>query len=285
MTLIAFATHALSPRSGFSTRYTATLWNIHSKRNEIGLASSHRSLFNTRQNPSKDDDTTPAQSQSILLYKRDASRSMFPRAILTFSGLHTSYWLWYVFDFTPTINTKGIEALVIDPTLGYAGLGLSIFMSMGALLYPKSLIEEISLSDDKVPGERSLFVQTYSLPFVTPSSPKKYPVGSIVLDSHNDAMKVMSDYHGDIRKLSGYLPLQAEKSYVNYLLHFTKDKVEEEVKHPSLLLQALVPPAIGNILSPVKQKERIMSMEQHQPELIRKTKQRRLHKKRKSKKK
>lgn len=281
MTSITFATHVLSIRLGLRSRFKSILWEGYSRRNEIWLASSQQSFFSTRQNQSIDDDKISGPTQTTLLYKRDSSRSFFPRVLLTFSGLHTSYWLWYAFDFTPAINAKGIESLFIDPTLGYCGLGLSIFMSTGAVLYPKSLIEEIVLSEDKGSGEDTLFVQTYSLPFVTPSSPKKYPVGSLVLDSHNDAMKAVQDYHGDIRKLSGYIPLKAEKSRVNHLLHFTENKVEVEVKDPRLLLQALVPPTIGNILSPMKPKEKIISVEHLKANLSSKTKQKRLHKKRK----
>ena len=229
-----------SPRQG-------PLWNLFINGNNYRLPSSQRLFSNTYQNLSKSDDRD-VSTQSILLYKRDASRSLFPRLLLLFTTFHSSYWLWYTLDFTPTINARNIESVLIDPTVGYCGLGLSILMSVGALLYPKSLIEEIRLAES---GEKSVFLRTYSLPFVTPSSPKRFPIGCVVLDSHNDAMKVINEYHGDIRKLEGYIPLQADNYYVNYLLHFGENTAETEVKDARLLFQTIVPSVAGTSLPPV----------------------------------
>jgi hypothetical protein len=188
-------------------------------------------------------DTTPStKTSSTLLYKRNASKALFPRALLSLSTVHTGYWTWYVLDFTPSIQASTTAA--IDNTVGYLGLGLAIFMSIGSLIYPKSLIQEIQLettrtilssasagtsagtSDDHNKTSSSIVqVRTYSLPFVTPSStPMTFALGDVVIDSPNDTKQIITDYKGDISQYSGYLPIHAEGRYINLLLQLSDNE-------------------------------------------------------------
>ena len=82
---------------------------------------------------------TVSDNEWQLLYKRSPSRSTYPRATLTFSSFNALYWMWYTFDFTPSVNAaayekaalnqidaESLELLLVDGTIGYVGLGLAL---------------------------------------------------------------------------------------------------------------------------------------------------------------
>jgi hypothetical protein len=91
-----------------------------------------------------------------LLYHRNPSRSTSPRALFGMSTFNLLYWTWYVIDFTPAINTAAqikadmgqidtqtLELLLVDPIMGYVGLGVSMTIWLGAYYYSKQLVSAI----------------------------------------------------------------------------------------------------------------------------------------------
>lgn len=116
--------------------------------------------------------TEECEKKKKLIYQRDPKRTLFPRSLLAGSILHSSYWTWYILDFVPALNNSPIEALHVDPTISYCGFVISVLMLGGSVLYPRYLVGEVSLEDDKK------VVKCYSLPFVT---------------LENDGMKIKND--------------------------------------------------------------------------------------------
>ncbi len=229
---------------------------------------------NDKKNEQKDDDVLTSSTNPIstnsLLYKANASRAKFPRMLLAGTTIHTGFWTWYIVDFLPTIAAqgaamKGIDVADVDLTGGYLGLGLAIFMSIGACVYPRSLVCEISRKDyhdhdnkDNETKASTLLIKTYSLPFITPKSiSKEYPLGDFIIDSSNDAIKIIKEHDGDIGKFHGHIALHGEGSYTNFLMKFSGEdddrqdsqdgekkgnKMEEtgkEVVDKELLIQSL----------------------------------------------
>jgi len=184
-------------------------------------------------------DSPPAPicvSKSTLLYKANSSKARFPRGLFGFSLVHSGYWSWYVLDFTPALKATAVDPSTIDSTVGYLGLGLSIFMSIGSMIYPKSLVSEISLNE----ANRSLQVKTFSVPFVMPSKPVEYQLGDLVIDSPNDVTKILTDYNGLISMFPGHMALHAEGKFTNLLMNMKED-ANEEILENKLLLQSLMP--------------------------------------------
>lgn len=133
---------------------------------------------------SKFDDCSPEDDDRkwTLLYHRNPSRNTSPRALFGMSSFNLCYWSWYVFDFTPAINGSAqakaamgqinqqtLELLLVDPTMGYVGLGVSSIIWMGAFIYTKQLVSAIWGSNtNAVEGEEILLaVSTLKLPFLT----------------------------------------------------------------------------------------------------------------------
>ena len=248
------------------------------------------SKSNSSTSTSKTTSTTPLSS--TILYKRNSSKTLFPRALLSLSTIHTGYWIWYVTDFTPFVQgqiaalessaasvaaaTTSVTttALVdLDTTIGYLGLGLAIFMQIGSLLYPTSLIQEIQLlhpndDDDSNninesilldPSSTMVQISTYSLPFITPSTaPTQYKLGAMTIDSPNDVKEIITEYESDLRLYNGYIPLHAPKRYINLLLHLQEQKSskndddddddEKEIFHHELLFHSLVSPKLHSAI-------------------------------------
>ena len=235
---------------------------------------------NNNNNKQSQSSSSDADADTTLLYRRRPSGANFPRAILTFSTLHTGYWSWYVFEFTPFVQqiasttvdataTATVAATVPDNTIGYLGLGLAIFMSIGSVIFPKSLIQEVQLVNkskgesgggekvEALPSSSSLRVRTYGLPFITPSPPTNYPMGDIILDSPNDIKMVITEYGGDISYFSGYLPVHVQGKKINLLLQLTdatnkknKDtqQNDSEIYDKDLLFKTLVPSTLSSVL-------------------------------------
>ncbi|KAL3761668.1 hypothetical protein ACHAW5_002648 [Stephanodiscus triporus] len=98
------------------------------------------------------------------------------------STFNLLYWTWYVVDFTPAINASAekkaaigqidkqtLELLLVDPTMGYLGLGVSSIIWLGVYLYSKQLVSAIWASQTTAgEGEEILLaVSTLKLPFLT----------------------------------------------------------------------------------------------------------------------
>lgn len=219
----------------------------------------HKRLFSSKS--SKEDErkveteASPLLSpttKSTLLYKAKSSKATFPRSLLGFTTVHAGYWSWYVFDFTPSLQSSAVITDPIDPTVGYIGLGLSIFMSIGSMVYPKSLICEISKSktasveSDAGSTTQHLHVKTFGLPFVLPSSKStQYELGDIVIDSPNDVTKILTEYNGYMGKFPGHIAIHAEGTYTNLLMNMTEEDADEEIMDGELLLQSLMPGQTG----------------------------------------
>lgn len=73
--------------------------------------------------------------------------------MLGISTFNLSYWTWYVSDFTPSVNAAAqakaalgqidaetLNILLIDPKMGYVGLGVSLAIWGGAFMYVKQLV-------------------------------------------------------------------------------------------------------------------------------------------------
>lgn len=182
---------------------------------------------------------------------------MVPRGLLALTTVHTSYWLWYVLDFTPSLNAAaakknevlaataavgdgaaaGVEAFAgIDPTVGYLGLGMAIMMSLGSAAFPKYLVSEIRKADNG-----ALRVGVHSLPFCTPQTGTQaevYPPAGVTIDSTNDASAIFTRNNGDLTKSRGFLALRAEGKKVNLLLNING---EDTMNRPDELLDYILP--------------------------------------------
>ena len=204
-----------------------------------------------------EDDEAASQPQlGELLYSRAPSRAMVPRGLLALTTVHTSYWLWYVLDFTPSLNAAAlaknevlaaaaasdgaaanVEAFAgIDPTVGYLGLGMAIMMSLGSAAFPRYLVSEIRKADNG-----ALQVGVHSLPFCTPQTGTQgevYPPAGVTIDSTNDASAIFTRNNGDLRKSRGFLALRAEGKKVNLLLNING---EDTMNQPEELLDYILP--------------------------------------------
>jgi hypothetical protein len=98
------------------------------------------------------------------------------------ASFNLCYWSWYVFDFTPAINGSAqakaamgqinqqtLELLLVDPTMGYVGLGVSSIIWLGAFVYSKQLVSAIWASHTTADegDDLLLAVSTLKLPFLT----------------------------------------------------------------------------------------------------------------------
>lgn len=228
---------ATNLRYRVTTRSISCLYNSNL---EIRLFSS-----DTRnKNEAKEESSSPPPT---LLYKASSSKATFPRGLLAFTTVHASYWSWYVLDFTPALQASAADPASIDPTVGYLGLGLSIFMSIGSFLYPKSLISEISRKDNGNEGLAHVQIKTFSLPFVLPSSITEYKLGDIVIDSPGDVTKILTDYNGDMSRFPGHMALHAQGTYTNLLMNMDEKSNKGEIVDNDLLLQTLKPGQVHSL--------------------------------------
>ncbi|KAL7529155.1 hypothetical protein ACHAXR_002822, partial [Thalassiosira sp. AJA248-18] len=91
------------------------------------------------------------------------------------------YWAWYNLDFTPSVNGSAyekaalgqidqetLEMLLIDPNMGYVGLGMASVIWIGSFFYTKQLVSAIWASKKSPGDEESLLaVSALKLPFLT----------------------------------------------------------------------------------------------------------------------
>jgi hypothetical protein len=191
------------------------------------------------------DDDLPEEVERkwTLLYHRSPSRNSPPRALFGMSTFNLLYWTWYVVDFTPAINgsaqTKAamgqidkqtLELLLVDPTMGYVGLGVSSVIWLGAFLYSKQLVSAIWASHTTaVEGEEILLaVATLKLPFLTqpkvlrkvvydPESNNFDGAGEAVLFTESDITSTASIF------APGELALSEEKKKHDAIVRFGGD--------------------------------------------------------------
>ena len=207
-----------------------------------------------RKNEGNNEESSSPQTQlGELLYARAQNRAMVPRGLLAMTTLHTSYWLWYVLDFTPSLNAaaaKKNELIAaasdgavafsgVDSTVGYLGLGMAIMMSLGSAAFPKYLISEI-----REENSGALRVGVHSLPFCIPQTGSQatvYPPAGVTIDSTADADAIFAKNNGDLTKSRGFLALRATGKRVNFLLNIS---AEDTMNRPDVLLDHILPSAV-----------------------------------------
>mmetsp|Transcript_21454 Transcript_21454/g.31886 ORF Transcript_21454/g.31886 Transcript_21454/m.31886 type:complete len:387 (-) Transcript_21454:356-1516(-) len=217
--------------------------------NSSSLDQSKRAI--TYENEAEFDQRNP------LLYKRAPHRTFLPRTLLTMTSFHTAYWTWYVLDFIPAMNVNITSSAVddpslyiVDPTVGYVGLGLAIFMSIGSWVYPSYLISEVRSAEGTSGG---LYIKTHKLPFVTvPQNPGTlYRRKEVTIDNTKDVTKILYDLNGDLRLFNGHLGLRSNDQKANLLLDIRDG--EEEVLMEDVLLNSLLKNGVGK--APVKRRK------------------------------
>ena len=179
----------------------------------------------------------------VVLYERDESRNNLPRASFLVSSGNLLYWIWYVFDFVPAVNTSTVADLHVDPAYGFGGLGLSVLIHSMFTLYPLSLISKLGYQPSSPSGHQGgqVLVWKHTLPFVNASSaPITKPLGSITMDkASSDTSKILNDYKGDLRQYQGHLGIQVKDGYIPLLMEIRQPS---EVHDAQLLLEVLLDP-------------------------------------------
>ncbi|KAL9183735.1 hypothetical protein ACHAXT_004591 [Thalassiosira profunda] len=191
-----------------------------------------------------------------LLYRRDPGKSTSPRAMLGISSFNFTYWTWYNFDFVPAMNASAqtkaelgqisqetLEMLLVDPKMGFVGLGMATAIFGGAIFYARSLVNAIWAPKGAAGAKGSpLAVSTLKLPFLrqaaildktvydpdsnnfnamedivfteselkAESTVELYAAGELALSEANKKNDVLVTFEGDFSKLRGHTPLKIE---------------------------------------------------------------------------
>jgi hypothetical protein len=178
-----------------------------------------------------------------VLYERDESRNSLPRASFLVSSGNLIYWIWYVFDFVPAVNTSTVPDLHIDPAYGFGGLGLSVLIHSVFTLYPMSLISKLAYKPNTTSSQQGdqILVWKHTLPMVRASKiPLTVPLGEITMDKASpDTAKVLNECNGNLQKYQGHLGIRVNDGYFPLLLEIRKPT---EIDYPQLLLEVLLDP-------------------------------------------
>lgn len=201
---------------------------------KAAFSTSSQPVSKKQQKDSKDNNKESIQ----WLYKRTPNDMTKPRVILGVASFHTIYWSWYCLDFMPAVNASPIENLHIDPVVGYVGMFFSIFVNLGALLYPKSLVSGIGIRD----GELCVF--THSTPIMSEAKEGVvYEIGDVKMDpSTQETKKIVETLGGDFGAYRGFVALKADRRRLPYLLQIQDST---EVMDSWMLLQVLVNPQLA----------------------------------------
>lgn len=183
---------------------------------------------------------------AVVLFRRNPELTLL-RTGVGFSSFHTCYWLWYVTEFIPLVNSSPAEQLHIDPTLGAVGLLFSIAIQTLFFVYPTRLVSKL----EYVEKTRKLRLYAHRTPWVRPSSkPVEVPVGDIAMDTASEeTKKILDQHHGEIQDFVGHVgigpPPGAKKKlwslfpYMSYLLDIRQPS---NVPEPDLLLKLMLHP-------------------------------------------
>jgi hypothetical protein len=200
--------------------------------------SSSRNPFTSRTTRAKEVDLNQENEESIfLLYQRNPERNGLPRSAFLVSSLNSLYWIWYVFDFVPAVNSSPIPELHMDPAYGFFGLGLSVMIHSVFTLYPLSLVSKL----DYDPVMQRVRLWRHSLPWVRPSKiPTPIPLGDITMDkASSDTTKILTDLAGDVHKYQGHLGVTVGKGILPFLVEIRQP---EEIYNSQLFLEVLLDP-------------------------------------------
>jgi len=160
------------------------------------------------------------------------------------------YWTWYVADFTPSVNASAhakaalgqidaetLELLLIDPNMGFVGVGVSSIIWVGAFFYVKQLVSAIWSGGD----DNTLAISTLKLPFLTQpkilgrtvydpgsnefdgveniefteselksESVEIFAPGELTLSEDKAKHDVIVKFDGEFSRLRGHIPLKKE---------------------------------------------------------------------------
>eukprot|EP00986_Skeletonema_menzelii_P013180 scaffold7526_cov120-Skeletonema_menzelii.AAC.1 len=187
--------------------------------------------------PSKQPQKDKDDPTYTLLYHRSPSRSTPPRAMLGISSFNLSYWTWYVADFTPSVNAAAqakaalgqidaetLNILLIDPKMGYVGLGVSLAIWGGAFMYVKQLISAIWKGSDG-----SIAISGLRLPLLTEPKVLKrtvYDPNSNIFDGVENIQFTQSELESEnvaFYSHHGDLSISGEKDTNDLLVKFDGD--------------------------------------------------------------
>ena len=172
-------------------------------------------------------------------------------------GISTSnflYWTWYVADFTPSVNASAqakaalgqidadtLHLLLIDPKMGYVGLGVSIAIWSGAWMYTRQLISAIWKGSDG-----NLAISGLQLPFLTePKVLAKTVYDPTTNNTFSDGVEHIQFTEAELKTESsniafyrhGDLSLSGEKDTNDILVKYEGD-FSRKVGHLALKLNA-----------------------------------------------
>ena len=217
------------------------------------------------------DDDSPEEFERkwTLLYHRNPSKNTSVRALFGMSTFNLLYWTWYVVDFTPAINASAqtkaamgqidkqtLELLLVDPTMGYVGLGVSSVIWLGAFFYSKQLVSAIWASQTTaVEGEEILLaVSTLKFPFLTQPKVLRKVVYDPESNNFDGAGEEVQFTESEIKSTAsifapGELALSEEKKKHDAIVRFNGDfsrlrgfvalKKEDENEKDGLLASVL----------------------------------------------
>lgn len=202
--------------------------------NWLGAPDHHVRLLSSDSEPNTSVPEKTSSRQYSLLYARSPSRSTYPRVTLGFSTFNALYWLWYTYDFTPSVNASAYEKaalnqidaetldlLLVDSTMGYVGLGIALVIWGGSIWYPKHLVSAIWKRED------DLAVSTLGVPFVkvpgilggskttfteeelkSESNVQFFRFDEIGVVGEKETNEILIKLDGDLGKKRGHLALQ-----------------------------------------------------------------------------
>lgn len=160
-------------------------------------------------------------------------------------------------DFTPSINASAqskavmgqidkqtLDLLLVDPTMGYVGLGVSVTIWLGAFFYSRQLVSAIwgsQITSDEGDDDVLLAVSTLKFPFLTQptilrklvydpetnhfdggaeavkftntevlSTANIYLTGELVLSEDKKKQDAIVKFDGDFSRLRGFVALKKE---------------------------------------------------------------------------
>ena len=169
----------------------------------------------------------------VSLYQRNSERNKLPRTAFGFSLLNTTYWLWYSLDFIPAVNASPIGDLHVNPSIGFGGVALGIFINLLTGIYPSSLISKLAFDT----STQQFFVWKHDLPLIRESGePLVYSLGSLKIDPSSAETQELLEKSS---LYQGHLGVSVGGKLFPMLLEVREPS---ELLDPQLMLQALLDP-------------------------------------------
>jgi hypothetical protein len=189
--------------------------------------------------------------------------------MLGVSTFNLSYWTWYVSDFTPSVNAAAqskaalgqidaetLNLMLIDPKMGYVGLGVSLAIFGGAFMYVKQLVSamwkgsdgNIAVSGLKLPllTEPKILARTvydpnsnqfdgveniqFTKSELESENVEFYSQGDLSISGEKDTNDILVKFDGDFSKKVGHLALKVNDTGKN---EKEKDDTNSDLSHIS----------------------------------------------------